>query len=215
MEEVKLLEDLKNQIELLEHQLSQMGNQELVALDIAVRIRVLVHDTNASISLLTHLNKKNILYYDSCSPPGSISNWMGNFSITGWNTAILPHIGIVGKDVKVLDAINFSITYFPIFKVWPKIRDKVDFDQWWNTIIFDNRQGQTLTRKELILNLANKAGGAHIDKASESYNSFSHKDVMKFNMNHIIQGANNIPVYSCVAQIGWELLHSIKEEFGL
>jgi hypothetical protein len=44
----------------------------------------------------------------------------------------------------------------------------VSFSQWWNKVIFiESQHGQprrqTLTRKQLVLGMANREGGAHVD----------------------------------------------------
>ena len=37
------------------------------------------------------------------------------------------------------------------------------FDEWWNAVIILDEGGQKFTRKDLVLALANKEGGAHVD----------------------------------------------------
>lgn len=212
MDNFKKIEKLKEQIQLIEFSLSKIDDLELLALNIATNIRVLVHDTNKSTSLLRDLAvKDNIQYYDTSSPVGSISYWKGNFSIVGWNLSTLPHIGIVGKEINILSKTECQIRYTPIFKDWCVKGHKVDFQSWWNTEIFNNKKGVILTRKGLILNAVNKDGGAHIDQPSLQYIEFSKKDVFPFTLNSLPQTAENIPIYSCIAQIGWELVESIKD----
>lgn len=162
MDTSQLLEKLKNQIQLIDFNLSNHENLEIIALNIATNIRVLVHDTQNSTSLLNKLClKSNLSFYDTSTPKGSISYWKGNFSIEGWDLSKLPHIGIVGKEIHVLSESECEIKYTPIFKDWDVKHKKENFDNWWNTIIFDDNAGLNLTRKQLILNAANK-DGVHI-----------------------------------------------------
>jgi hypothetical protein len=39
----------------------------------------------------------------------------------------------------------------------------VPFHEWWSRIIFRNPEGQALSRKDLVLAVANTDGGAHVD----------------------------------------------------
>jgi hypothetical protein len=215
MERHELMKKLDEQMKLLEFHLSHVESFELSAYDISIRIRTLVHDTKNSKSLLQMLNMKNIEFYDTSSPIGSISHWSGNINIAGWNMNVLPHIGIVHKHVEITNNNELSIEYYPIFTKSLRKDRKTDFISWWTMIIFDNKLGQTLTREQLVRNAANKDGGAHIDEPSSSYKLFSKNDVMKFKLNDLIKGASNIPLYSCIAQVGWEIFHSIKDELRI
>mgnify|MGYP001202579534 CR=1 FL=1 len=212
MDQNEKLNKLRQQIHLIEHNLIALDDLELVALNIATNVRVLVHDTISSTSLLKLMSvKDSIDYYDTSVAKGSISFWKGNFSISGWDLSSLPHIGIVGKEINVLSDTECLIKYTPVYKDWNVKGKKVDFQTWWNTEIFDNNKGVTLTRKELILNATNKDGGAHIDEPSIAYKAFGKSDVLPFSLNSIPKTAENIPIYACIAQIGWELSESIKD----
>lgn len=122
-----------------------------------------------------------------------------------------PYIGIVGKDLNGNPDGTVSIKYFPIYKEWTNYNSKIDFETWWNAEIYDNRNGDVLTRKGLVLNLANKDGGAHIDDLKQEYKSFKKNNIIQFKVNDSLQGFDNIPAYPAVMQIAWELLQSIKQ----
>ena len=42
---------------------------------------------------------------------------------------------------------------------------RVNFDTWWNKIVFVDNQGRKLTRKDLVLSVAEQDGGVHVDPA--------------------------------------------------
>ncbi len=109
---------------------------------IAVSIRVLVHDTGSSISLLRQLDRKSGQFVDSAIP------------ITPQNKST--HCGLAvmsseGRYVAFLDD-QFSGSV-----------GQVDFDTWWNASVFVDSKGRELTRKDLVLTVANQDGGAHVD----------------------------------------------------
>lgn len=72
---------------------------------------------------------------------------------------------------------------------------------------------QTLTRKELILSVANKDGGAHIDAVlDEKYGSLSRKNSLgwMFSKGPEQQGALRAPEKAAVRQIAHEVLKTFK-----
>ena len=216
MTEIELLEHLKEQIYFIETSFINYESNEIEAKRVATNIRTLVHDTSNSISLLKKLNLKNIQFIDTNAPKSSISYWkLSNAGISNGVFGNSPYIGIVGKELFGNEDGTMSIKYFPIYKQWEIFKPKIDFETWWNTEIYDNRNGDTLTRKGLILNVANKDGGAHIDNLKQEYKSFKKNDIIKFSINGKLQGFDNIPVYAAVMQIAWELVTSIKTELNL
>lgn len=182
---------------------------------LAVVIRVLVHDTSNSTSLLTLLGKKDIDFYDS----GLDWELHHKFSPTG------------------LADIQFSppseLKYCaPLDNLWPgksKLK-KVSFDDWWNKVIWlDNKQNR-LNRKELIVNVVNKLGGAHVDpkldKAYErlaTFDSPSWKFIARqvaldsggseFVVSEVVEDFKNSALLANIRQIAHEVLKTLKDEF--
>lgn len=113
---------------------------------LAAAIRVLAHDTDNSKSLLGQLGRKNIQFYDTCIPrdPKTVITYTGNIAINQTSSG--------AKYIAPLD-------YLP-----PDCPPKyVSFEDWWNGDIFVDKEGNNTTRRDLILALANKDGGAHVD----------------------------------------------------
>jgi hypothetical protein len=113
---------------------------------IAVAIRVLMHDTRQSTSLLSQLGLKSGHFLDT-SLPISPDN-------------MTPHSGLIvtamgSGGAKYCAPLDDGIDQ-------PTLRD---FDQWWNTPVFVDSQKRDVSRKELVLAVANQDGGAHVDPA--------------------------------------------------
>jgi|MTBAKMStandDraft_1061839.scaffolds.fasta_scaffold12521_1 hypothetical protein len=181
---------------------------------LALTIRVLVHDTTSSVSLLKHLGKKDILYYDTAEPydPETITiiNGMINLISTSYGFDCIAALD--GKDLK----------------------KKVPFEQWWSeNVIFTcvkkehfgglvdkdtnlEEINYKYTRKALVLGMANRDGGAHIDsELEEEYKTFT-KDHGLGLVNVTPNGEEKFatPVeYAAIRQIAFELEHSIQEVF--
>lgn len=118
---------------------------------IAVSIRVLVHDTKKSKSLLGQLGRKSELFLDSAFPvtPANKSTHSGLVV-----TSIVPGAG--AKYVAFLDDGPGGQTA------------SRDFETWWNSTVFIDSKERELSRRDLVLTVANQDGGAHIDPALDS-----------------------------------------------
>ena len=216
MEKDELLKHLEEQLYFIEKSFEDYEKNEVEAKRVATNIRTLVHDTNNSTSLLKLLNGKQIPFLNTNAPKNSVAYWQLTKVNMQGNVfdANTPYVGIVGKHVIGSDE-GINIIYSPIYKAWTNFNDYIDFETWWGAEIYDNKKGDVLTRKGLILNVANKDGGAHIDNLKQEYSSFKKSDILKFEVNGILQGADNIPAYPAVMQISWELFHSIKNAMSI
>lgn len=118
---------------------------------IAVSIRVLVHDTRRSKSLLGQIGKKDQDFVDSAFPiaPNSKSTHSGLVV-----TSISPATG--AKYVPFLDEAPHGASKL------------VEFERWWHTPVFVDSSGRALTRRDLVLTVANQDGGAHVDATLNS-----------------------------------------------
>ncbi len=172
------------------------------AISIATAIRALVHGTERSISLLTHLGRKNGQYL--------------NTSFRDPRETV--HLGLVRRiNVGVTDGRGGEAKYRPLCdeRYFPTPREHftfVPFDSWWGERVFEN-QKSCLTRRDLVLTIANKDGGAHFDtEVDERYDNFrkswSGGSSLVGRRSGVKRGYDNIPIYPAVRQMGYELLHS-------
>ena len=120
------------------------------AINIAIRLRVLLHDKGQSISLLTHLKQKNKLYFISTLE--TIEETRHKF-LKEYGVIITqndPPAMLVGDERK------------PPFGSWG-IKKYLPFDRWWNEKILKINDKE-YTRFDIVIIVAEKEGGAHIDK---------------------------------------------------
>jgi len=178
--------------------------KETLALSISAAIRVLVHDTKTSTSLLTHLNKKSILFLTT--------------NYTHDNEPI--HLGLVRRiNVGVHDGVGGEAKYWPLcnerYFPSPQNQKFLDFKEWWEKEkVFDSGD-LSLTRKDLILSVANKDGGTHFDKEIEDkYDKFRYAwsggSTLIGITSKTSRGYDNIPTYPAVRQIGHEILSTLN-----
>lgn len=124
---------------------------------IATCIRVLIHDTSKSTSLLNHLNAKDIKLF-------STSPQFPENSDDGYQCYVAFNMGVIalGKN-------NFG--YMPNLEDFkPGASIVLPVEQWWEQIVWILSPECKLSRKRLILSAANQDGGAHVDaELSQDY----------------------------------------------
>lgn len=131
---------------------------------IAVSIRLLVHDTRSSKSLLGQLGRKSEQFIDTAIPIVSGNKATHSGLVVA---SIVPGVG--AKYVAFLDD-------DPMGK-----RTTSDFDSWWNATVFVDSKPRVLSRKDLVLTVANQDGGAHVDAALDSaYADLSRNNSMRW-----------------------------------
>ena len=179
-------------------------DKEVLALPISTAIRVLVHDTEKSTSLLKHLRKKYV-------------NFFSTNHITENETI---HLGLVRRiNVGVNNGVGGEARYWPLcsekYYPMPASKTTIPFNEWWETEVIFSSATSSLTRKELVLAVANKDGGAHFDsKVQKKYDDFRHSwsggSTLTGIKSGIKRGYDNIPIYPAIRQIGHELLCTLK-----
>lgn len=145
----ELLELLDEQLEFLKASACSFDNGfkgEIKRL--AQSVRVLVHDTHSSTSLLSLIQKKSMQFLDT-SVPYEEENL---FSHSG--LVLIRMGGNISGPEPFLDGGLFS--------------RKIEFENWWNGVVFVDNDRNEFSRKDIVLTLANKEGGAHVDHELDS-----------------------------------------------
>jgi hypothetical protein len=111
------------------------------AIRIAVVLRVLIHQTRYSTSLLTHLDATDIHLLTTCPDvPLGLDGAVVFFGLGAMAD---------GRYLAHLDRATF--------------RRMVPVCDWWDETVYVLGEDTTLTRREIVLAAANKDGGAHVD----------------------------------------------------
>ena len=151
---VNFTEHLKKQLGFLERscQLYDHGYID-EGVRIATVIRVLVHNTNASTSLLKHLNATTINMLSTTFEPSPQT------------------VSFIGMGMMKVGGDESS--YFPQLGNSP-INELIPLSKWWNQVVMVIGKEQRISRKEIVLAAANKDGGAHVDsKLTKNYEALS------------------------------------------
>jgi hypothetical protein len=163
---------------------------------LAVSVRVLVHDTKMSMSLLQLTGKKGQKFVDLSDPVVE-----GN---------ILSHSSLVQVRLS-----REGATPEPLLDGAPSRRE-IEFDDWWNGIVFVDQDKNKFSRKDIVLTLANKEGGAHVDTELDK----QYADLRKNNSLgwvNITSDGKEIPaedqVPATMRQIAHEILRTLRPNY--
>lgn len=195
--DLKLKEQFDIQMELIKSAIEWFDKWDfLQAIHLAVSLRKFLHDTNSSNSLLNQLWVKDKLWYFDSS-----LHRIENIMFQPWPYIWLMQF-VVGND-KVFALLDES----PDVKI-------IKFDQRWNWNIFIDTDWTTLSRKDVVLNIANKIG-AHVDLNFDA----SYDTIINHNSLWIQTGDDDWyqPItklqYVAIRQITHELLKSMFENY--
>jgi hypothetical protein len=151
---------------------------EDAAYDLAAHIRLLAHDTDSSTSILQHMGVKDQLLYPDATklppppmeplPPGTrryvIPMFGGPWSMEG-----------DGNGWKLVPPFDGA---FPDGNV-----PEVTFDTWWFEPCGHDRLGNRFSRRDLVLDVAHKDGGVHVDtKLREKYAALTREGSLGLNV---------------------------------
>ena len=162
------------------------------AIRIATVIRVIIHQTCASTSLLKHLNATTINLLSTTFEPSP-------------QTVLFVGMGMmrIGGD---------KSEYYPQLGEGP-INELIPVSKWWNqvVIVLDNKH--RISRKKIVLAAANKDGGAHVDsKLTAEYAALSKDGAVGTFVRESKTTLDENPIESAhlvsLRQMGYELLHS-------
>lgn len=187
-----LLGHLREQIGFLEASAKAFDAGDVAeAKRLAIHLRVLLNDTKRQQSLLGQLDvKSSLLFHDvtGAMPLGA----------KGW----IP--------LKMGFSATTGVAYLPKLTA-PKRR--ISFAEWWDATVYKSAVPDCeFSRASIILNVAEKDGGAHVDPRLEAnYATFSRVDfVTKFVNGQEVQARG--PVAEMIRQMAHEILETLREQ---
>jgi hypothetical protein len=144
----ELLEQLELQISFLDRSCIAYDKGEIDdAIRIATTIRVLIHNTKASTSLLKHLNATTISLHTTVEDVQD-----------HWN-------GYRGMGLISMSS-DGTHDYTPSLDMSP-FNDYIPVSKWWDQIVFVTDSAR-LSRRKIVLAASNQDGGAHVDAVLDS-----------------------------------------------
>jgi hypothetical protein len=178
-------EQLRRQLGFIERSCQSFdAGYEDEAIRIATCIRVLVHDTKSSTSMLTHLSAKsiNLLSTVTTEPvkPGTIHfDGLTRMTVDGPK----PKLGMV------------------------RVSSVMPVSDWWGQVVYASKDHR-LARSNLVLGAANKDGGAHVDPAlTPEYETITSNFLVRAEPDGTLAPLTNVHLVG-LRQLGHEILNS-------
>lgn len=200
----ELKRELIEQLQLLQHSCAAFDNGlEAVAKHISLSLRVLLHDHGQSRALLDQLGLRSGRYLTS-APQLNPRNLLSESPL------LMVQLGTIGARYRPLVAAGGGP--FPL--------QPIPFVEWWNQPIMKDSYGRTFCRRELVLNVADTDGGAHVDpELEEAYMAISRENSLGWVFS---SPAGDLPLegrpeWAYMRQIAHELLstvHTLVPEFS-
>lgn len=170
---------------------------EAIGKHIALSLRVLLHQHGQSRSLLDQLGLRSGKFFDTAGPLNP-SNLMAEFPLVAMRMA------------------DDGGAYLPMVMApggGPHAPQPLAFVDWWNLPVIKDGRGHTFCRRDLIQNVANTDGGAHVDPELEAnYMRLSRENSLGwvFSDGNIRTAFRGRPELACMRQIAHEVLLTIN-----
>jgi hypothetical protein len=163
----------------------------------AVAVRVLVHDTTASHSLVKQVGLAE-MQVGSAAVPINAANLLPEFSLA------------------MMEMSGAGARLVPTLGDGPRAPREIPLSDWWVEPVLRDRHHHHFTRRDIVLAVANQDGGAHVDpEIDEAYHRLANEHSIGFvsigpdgekPLEHIEK------VY--LRQITWELVRSLEKAWG-
>src|SRR5690348_11210645 len=181
--------ELNEQLLLLEHACQSFDDGlEPIGKHIALSLRVLLHQSDHSQSLLEQLGLRSKRFMDTAFDlnPKNLLTECPLTAIQLGQTSKYVALCQTGSDHR-------SHRWLP-------------FHLWWNNNVIKDEKGRFFNRRELVLNVANTDGGGHVDPTlDEAYMDLSRNNSLGWVFGHgDVQRPFPPPVMACIRQIAYE-----------
>lgn len=195
----ELREDLGTQLKILRLSCKNYdeGN-DFAGITISITLRILLHDQGKNTrSLLDQLGIRDKRFYDSAGPLDPRN--------------LLPEMPLVSMRYTSESGISEA-------KFIPSLTSNhlrpVPFHAWWTAPVVRDRSRRTMSRKDLVCNIADTDGGAHVDPGlDEIYHGISRKKTLEamqiYDESSQVEFSNRIEL-ACLRQIAFETILSIE-----
>lgn len=192
--------ELQEQVELLEHACKSFDSgMEAIGKHIALSLRVLLHHRGQSQALLEQLGLRGDHFYDSAGP-------LNPRNLLAECNLVLMRLGPAGAEY--LPRVAAGEPPFP-----PKL---VPFADWWNEPVLKDGKGRLLSRRDLVSNIADTDGGAHVDpELDEAYMELSRSNSLGwvFQSDDATEPLKGRPELACMRQIAHEVLLTLRRRY--
>jgi hypothetical protein len=190
-----LLVELREQVVLLQTACASFDSGlKPIGKHISLSLRVLLHHHGQSQALLYQLRLRDKQFFDSAGD--------------------LDPNNLLTENPLCFMRIGATTDYMPALAEGPFQGRWLPFDRWWNNGVIRDDKRRVMNRSELILNVADTDGGAHVDPALD----VAYMDLSRNNSLGWMIGEGDVrrpfppPVMACIRQIAHEVLTTLRKK---
>ncbi len=212
-EKSELVKNLQSQIDLLKKYCEYFddGKVEFV-FPMSTCLRVLLKETQQCQSLLGQLGLlERMSFVDSAHHCyNGFCCWeLSNVSHQTFIDGAV-YAGLVSKKAEMIDDV-LTVQLLPLCKFSNSPKPQMlPFNIWYNDLVIDNKGGNKMSRKNIIENISEKAGGCHVDpNMTQEEALFREPTSLKTIISGKIVEFHPEPIYTSLRQIAWEVLESV------
>lgn len=177
---------------------------------LALRLRVIFHQTRHSHALVNQLGLERILsWVDTAGVPDPENVWWtSGLTMLSFTDGQTPpeHVPLLGngppRAIRTRSGQAIATG------------SRVPFDDWWTNTVVKDFSGTEFSRRSLVLALSNKDGGAHIDPVADAdYEFLAKSNSLGWAVtDHGHAPLTQNPVFPAMRQISFEVLESIRQQ---
>jgi len=194
----ELKKELREQLLLLRHSCQAFdGGLEAVGKHLSLSLRVLLHHHGRSRALLDQLGLRSGRFLDSAGPLNP-RNLLTECNLVGMR--------MTSEGASYLALVSMGGGPLPL--------RPTPFVEWWNEPVLKDNRGRKFSRRELVLNVADTDGGAHVDpELEEKYMALSRENSLGwvFTNGDVQSALSGRPELACMRQIAHEVLSTIHQ----
>jgi hypothetical protein len=151
--------------------------------------------------------------------------WVSAGHVTPHNT--MAELSLVGTEMIQQSDGSMQTRYVPTDQDWMLAHGRVlpDFTDWWHGAVIRDSHGELFSRQHIALTLANKDGGAHIDKLQASMRRLAHEGGMGLRVGSVLPDqevfndfdlelVDATPLLACMRTIADEIALTISKPAG-
>ena len=124
-----------------------------------------------------------------------------------------PTWGLVASRLTVIEGMDVDVSWVPHLDNTFERPKHIQFTGWWKRPVAKDSSGRFWSREDLVLAVANKDGGAHVDQElPEDYSALTRGNSFgaTAHLGSAVTKPAPDPVPACVRQIAYETVESLE-----
>jgi hypothetical protein len=219
--QTELIDALREQVEFMKRSSWAFDRGfEDEAKRLAVVLRVLLHDTGASRSVLGQLNVKQNLRFLNTADPIDPFNLMPTWGLVHLTFGISPDgtpnaryeprrndpVDVGEPPPDLADKLQARPIYVP----------ELPFDRWWQEPVTRDAHGNLFSRRDYVLTLSNQDGGAHVDPAlNDAWAALTRDNSLGWiAVGPAGSAPLGTPAFASVRQIAYEVARTLQSQLS-